>query len=310
MRSKSAMQLPFAWIFASIAGAVILFIAVYVSVKLINQGETEIDIKAGREVGILLNPLETGLESGQTTFITLPAETRIYNECTDKGAFGEQVVMISQMSFKKWTDTGTKSSFQNRYIFSKNYTEGKKFYIFSKPLEIPFKVADLVYITSSREEYCFIDAPENIEEEIESLGQENLKTENCSAKSIKVCFSSGYSCNISVEYPTSFNPVGTVAKKSDRLYFETDALMYGAIFSEKAVYECQLKRLMKRTEQLSSIYRDKAILVSQKECNSNLDLALLAGVAAGLHDSKDIGIVGETAKRIGEENEFAECRLW
>jgi hypothetical protein len=305
MKSKSAMQLPFAWIFASLVGAVVLFLAVYISVKLINQGETEIDIKAGKEIGILLNPLETGFQSGQTTFITMGAETRIYNECTEKGNFGEQIIKVSQLSFKKWTDTNTRASFQNKYIFSKNYSEGKKFYIFSKPFEMPFKVADLVYISSSNEKYCFLDAPEKIKEELNSLNQENIEVEDCSNNSIKVCFAYGSSCDIKADYTTHI-----VAKKSDRLHFETDALMYAAIFSEKAIYECQVKRLMKRTEQLSYIYRDKASLVSEKECNSNLNLASLAAVATSLEDSRDLIVVNNIAEEIEQDNELADCRLW
>jgi hypothetical protein len=305
MKSKKAMQLPFAWIFASIVGAFILFLAIYIAVKLINTGEEEIDLKTGTEIGILLNPLETSFQDSQKNSFSLPVETRIYSGCLEKDTFGEQTIKISQLSFKKWTDTNLKVSFQNKYIFSGNYSEGKKFYLFSKPLEMPFKVADLVYLTSSNEKYCFIDAPENIKEELDSLGQENIATKNCSKSSIKICFSSSENCDIGVDYSGK-----VVAKKSDRLYFEGDALMYAAIFSDKIFYECQLKRLMGRTEQLSLLYRDKASLISKEDCNSNLNLAALSASANSLDDSRGLMMVSNIAEEIEQENELADCRLW
>jgi hypothetical protein len=305
IKKRRAMQLSFAWIFAALIGAIILFLAVYISTKLIKTGELETDLKTGKEIGILLNPLETGFQSGQTTYITLPVETRIYGECVDYGNFGEQRIKISQLNFKTWTDTKTRVSFQNKYIFSGNYSEGKKFYIFSKPFEMPFKIADLVYLSSSKEKYCFIGAPEGIEKELNSLGQENIATQNCLADSINICFSEGGSCDINVNYER-----GIVTKNSDRLYFVGDALMYAAIFSDAEIYECQVKRLMKRTEQLSYLYIDKASLVSKKECNSNLNLVSLQTLARHLQSSSDLLSVSIIANEIEEENGYADCKLW
>lgn len=305
MKSKFGMQLPFAWIFAAIIGAFILFLAVYIAVKIINSEEVENDLKTGNQIGILLNPLETGFESSKTTFMNTPKETRIYAECSQDETFGKQTIRISQISFNKWTDTKIKVSFPNKYIFSKNYSEGKNFFIFSKPFDMPFKVADLVYLTSSQEKYCFLDAPKDIRDELNSLGQKNINTSNCSSDAIKVCFSRGSSCDINVDYISKI-----VTKKSDKLYFEGDALMYAAIFSEKAEYECQVKRLMYRLQQLSFLYRDKAILISKKDCQSNLKLELLSAVASNLEDSKYLTSVGAVAEDIGKNNDIAYCKLW
>jgi len=305
INEKKATQLPFAWIFAVIVGAFILFLAIYIAVKLINSGETEMDLKIGKEIGILLNPLETGFESSKTTSFSLPVETRIYNECSPAGTFGEQKIKISQKSFNEWTDTNLRVSFQNKYIFSKNYSEGKKFYLFSKPFEMPFKIADLFYLASSKENYCFENAPSNIKEELDNLGQGNIATENCSVNSIKICFSAAAACDIGVDYAGK-----VVAKKSDRLYFESDALMYAAIFADKPLYECQLKRLMERAEQLSLLYKNKAILISRKECNSNLNLASLGSAAGNFASSRDLVSTSTIANEIKQENELAECRLW
>jgi len=305
MKSKKAIQLPFAWIFASLVGAFILFLAIYISIRVINTGNMEMDLQTGTEIGILLNPLETSFQSSQKNSFSLPVETRIYAGCLEKGTFGLQTIQISQMSFKKWTDTNSRVSFENKYIFSRNYSEGKTFYLFSKPFEMPFKVADLFYLTSSKEKYCFIDAPENIKEELDSLGQENIATKNCSVNSINVCFSAGNDCDIGVDY------VGkVVAKKYNRFYFEGDALMYAAIFSEKQIYDCQLKRLMQRTEQLSELYRDKSSLVSKEDCNSNLELAALAGLTGSFENQGELVSISRIAEEIKQNNDLADCRLW
>ncbi len=301
---KGYLQISFGWLFAIIAGVFILFLAIYSSTKLIDIEETEIDAKTGKEISILLNPLETGFETGKTISFSLPRETRIYNNCDNAGNFGKQTIQISQKSFNKWTDTNTKTEFENKYIFSENYVEGKKFEIFSKPFEFPFKVADLIYLTSSSDEYCFVESPTEIEEEISALKQKNIFVNNCSEESISVCFDRG-NCDINVNYN-----LGYVEKNSKKMYFDNDALMYAGIFSEKEIYECQIKRLMQRTAQLTILYENKANFISEKGCNSNLNLAELRNTVRILNDSSNIAFAWNIAEEIEEENELAECRLW
>ncbi len=303
---KGALEISFAWLFAIIAGIFILALAIYISVKFISTEQTSIDAKTGKEIGILLNPLETSFETAKTTFFSVPVETRIYNICNDGGAFGKQTIQISQKSFNKWTETNVDVSFPNKYIFSDSYAEGKKFYIFSKPFEFPFKVADLIYITSSLKEYCFISPPEDIEDEISDLSQENLRIENCSEDSINVCFSKGSDCDIYVNYEA-----GYVEKMGKKINFEGDSLMYAGIFADREIYECQLKRLIKRIGQLAVIYKNKADFISKKGCNSNLNLAALSNSADSFSGSADINLLSLTAEEIREENEANEgCRLW
>jgi len=303
---KKGLQISFAWLFAIIVGGVILFLAVFISIKLIGTEQTTQDAKIGKEIGVLLNPLETGFESGKTTSLTMPTDTRIYNKCNNKGNFGRQIIQISQQSFKKWTETDIDVGFSNKYIFSDDYVEGKKFYIFSKPFEFPFKVADVIYITSSLKDYCFVDAPEDIEEEIEDLKQENIFVENCPNQSVMVCFSGG-NCEVNVNYNS-----GLVSKRGENVYFESDALMYAAIFSGKEIYECQVKRLMQRTEQLTLLYKDKANFVSRTGCDSNLnqDLIQLNNLVKNLDDSTELIAISNVVEDIEDKNDYAQCRIW
>ena len=294
--------------FALIIGAFILFLAIFASVKIIDTGRLSLDAKTAKEIGILLNPLETGFETGKTTSIILPSETRIHNRCNNDGFFGKQIIRISQKSFDEWSDTGVNVGFSNKHIFSENYVEGKKFFIFSKPFNFPFKVADLIYITSSEKKYCFSNAPKEIENEISNLNQENLFLDNCPEESIKVCFDSGANCDIVVNYGARY-----VDKNNERMYFYSDSLMYAAVFSDKEIYECQLKRVMQRGEQLALIYKDKAEFISREGCTTNLNQKLLelSNLENQLDDSQNLNnYIVNLANELETRNNLEECKLW
>jgi len=304
---KGYLQISFAWLFAIIVGIIIISLAIYFVIKMNNTEGTLQSAKASKEMGILLNPLETSFESAITSSVTFPAETRIYNTCEeDYEIFGTQGIQIMQKTFNKWAETDIEASFQNKYIFSERNIEGKKFYIFSKPFEFPFKVANLMYITSASTNYCFIDAPEDIEDEISDLKQPNLRLEEeCSEEDVKVCF--GFNtCEIEVDYDAK-----KVEKGNKDMYFETDALMYAAIFSDKATYECQLKRLMQRIEQLAIIYMNKANSLTTKGCDPVLNpyLSSLIVSVSGLENSQELYTMNNLIEEINEKNR-GNCKLW
>ncbi|MFH1801292.1 MAG: hypothetical protein ABH804_00445 [archaeon] len=306
MRKKGFIQIPFGWLFAILVGAVILFIAVYGITKLISTEEETQALKTGIEIGILLNPLETSFQTAQSLSVTIPAETRIYSGCSVENIFGRQLIQISQRSLGKWTKKSESVGFSNKYIFSESPAEGKKFHLFSKPFEFPFKVADLIYLTSSSEKYCFKNAPEDIKDEISRLSQENFMVENCQGEQVNICFEDGANCDVNVK-----RNLGYLEKGGERMYFEVDALMYAGIFSPKEIYECQLKRLMQRTEQLAVIYDEKASFILQTaECESNLNLEDLISSARNFKDSTDISSVKIIADEIQKKNDLAGCKLW
>ncbi len=305
MKKNAYLQISFAWLFAIIVGAFILFLAIYGVTQLMGTEQEALDAKTGKEIGILLNPLETSFETAKVTSFTVPVETRIYNKCDNYGMFGKQIIQISQKSFNKWTETEIDISFPNKYIFSEKEVEGKKFYVFSKPFDFPFKVTDLIYMFSSLKKYCFIDAPENIKDEISDLNQKNLLLEDCPDDGIKVCSGGGSDCDIIVygDY---------VEKDGENMYFEGDALMYAAVFADPEIYERQLKRLMKRTGHLALLYENKADFISQTAgCYSDLnqDLFELNDAASSLDNSAYLGLIN--VNDIKEKNEANwECRLW
>ncbi len=307
IKKRGALQISFAWLFAIIVGGFILFLAIYGVTKFMQTEQTTSDAKTGKEIGVLLNPLETRFETGITTSLTMPVETRIYNRCNNFGEFGRQLIQISQKSFSKWSETDIDVGFSNKYIFSEDYVQGKKFYLFSKPFDFPFKVADLIYITASDKTYCFRNESEDIEEELLDLKQKNLFVEDCPSNSINVCFEGGDNCDIDVDYYSKL-----VEKNGEEMYFETDALMYAAIFSDKGVYECQLKRVMQRLENLVELYLDKAVFIAQQGCSSELnsDLIALGNLAGDLESSETLFQLNPIAEDLEKGNDYAECRLW
>ncbi|MFH1608231.1 MAG: hypothetical protein ABIA78_03790 [archaeon] len=303
MNSKAYLQISFAWLFAIIVGAFILFLAIFFVVKLVDTEQTTISAKTGKNIGVLLNPLEIGFETAKTTSMSLPAETRILNKCDNSGAFGRQIIQVDQKSFGKWSETDVDISFSNKYIFSERYTEGKDFYFFSKPFEFPFKVADLIYMTSASDVYCFIDATEEIRDELTLLDQKNILVGNCNEEHIGVCF--GGACDVKVNYNSKY-----VQKGKDKMYFESDALMYAAIFSDRDVYECQLKRLMQRISNLALLYNNKAGFISGK-CDTNLDLQLLSSSAVSLGNSVGLNQIVGVIEDVREDNgNLGDCKLW
>src|SRR3989339_493074 len=221
---RGYLEISFSWFFAVLVGIMILSLAIFAVTKIIKVGQTAQDVKVGKEIGILLNPLETSFEVGKTT--------------------------------------------------------------------------------SLYDEYCFVNPPEEISDELLALNQGNLLVNNCSDKSIRVCFGGG-NCDVFVNYNLNY-----VTKGSQKFYFEGDALMYAAVFSDKDVYECQLKRLMQRGEQLSLLYKNKATFVVWTGCKSNLDLLGLSNLQKSFVSSLGLASISRLADEIKEKNDVAECKLW
>jgi hypothetical protein len=324
-RNRGFLEISFAWLFAIIVGAVILMLAIFAATKIINIGQYSTAAQTQNQIAVLLNPLETSFESGQLTSIGISTKTRIYNQCDDQtGTFGNQIISTSQQSLGSWSAPTNGAAFQNKYIFSGGIVKGQQFYLFSKPFSFPFKISDVIYMTSSLTNYCFVNPPPDTQTELSKLNEGNIlltnDTQNCPSTSMKVCFS-GENCDINVNLQSSQDPdsyEGTVDKNdSAAVTFYSDALMYGAIFSDNSTYECQLKRLMERESQLSSLYIAKANTLSQIGCNSNLvsDLTNLGSLVDSFKNSNnDLDNIITAINNIESKNDLLgagnSCKLW
>ena len=320
MNKKAYLEISFSWMFAIIVGVIILFLAIYFLTSFIKTGQKEQELKASKEIGILLNPLEIGFEQGKQTKLTTSVNTRINPSCDLSGNFGRQRISVKEETYGKWSESDDRVVFQNKYVFSEENVEGKQFYLFSKSFESPFKVSSIIYLFPTKESYCFIDAPSNIEDEIKNLNFENIFLEDslnpgdCSGDETQVCFNSYEECNINVDYSEG---QGKITKGEQNLYFYDDSLMYAAIFSNQETYECQLRRLLMRTKILTQIYNSKLTLSSLSDCQNYLstDLTLFENkINAYLIDdertSSSLEDIFKDAKILNRNNRYSNCRLW
>ncbi len=314
MKNKKAFEMSFAWIFSIIAGTVILFIAIYATSQFIETRKYQMDIQTATEVAILLDPLETSLESGISEVISFSSETRVYNEkCYTYGNFGEQSIGISGKYGvgKEWSKPAYGKPQYNKYIFSGSVEEGKEFSVFTKPFEMPFKVADLIFLPG--QQYCFVQAPNDLKDELEGLSLKNVyfadKKSNCSQESKTVCFSTS-GCKINV-YGNDYEfSSGFVSKEGKSLYY-TGPLVYAAIFSSPEVYECNVKRLMLRLVNLYLIYKDEIKILESKGCSSLLDSHLSEMISlANLNSSQSLLLVQEKADEVEQINNAAVCKVF
>jgi len=177
---------------------------------------------------------------------------------------------------------------------------------------MPFKIADLMIVYS--EQYCFINPPESIKDSINGFqNKSNLKISGLGkdCEGVKVCFGSG-NCDINVRCLGESCSQGEVIKNGKSVYF-IDELIYGAIFSDPAIYECNAKRIMKfRLANLAEMYSEKAKFVSTKGCNTGLvnEMDILASASERLSKTSQLSEIYRLSEDINEKNMYLQCRLY
>jgi len=307
-------QFNFVWLFAIVAGGAILALAIYGAM---NAGETYPFIsntQAAKSISIITDPLQSGFSESSFGKISFQQESRINNFCSAVN-FGTNEISVSTKSGNEneWSQTGAGTLIHNKYIFSSDKDSGKNYYVFSKSFKFPYEVSDLIFLTP--ENYCFINAPEEISEEIEDLNPDNIRIENCSPNEIRVCFDQGSNCDITV-YGSCFSGCdstfdsGKVVKGSQEMIYIED-LMYAAIFSDKEIYECNIKRLMYRNSKLAKIFSEKVDLMNIRDCESNLktDLIIWSELTSG-SSSQDLISLKAASESLDKKNNGELCGLW
>ncbi len=304
------MDISFSWIFALIIGGFILFGAIYGVSKFSSMAELKTTSANAMSISAFLNPLETGVEVGKSTYITLPVESRVNNICKLNGEFGSQAISMSQYLKNSWTKTGVSITQRNKYIYSENQMQGRGLFAFSKELSMPFKVSNIIYLTSSDKKYCFINAPVKIKKELTDLNQENILFSECSnlKNTTKVCFSNSNLCDIVVNQGQK--TVST--KQGATVYYEGDALMYAAIFSDKKLYECTTKRLMKRALALTKLYKEKQLYYINLGCSQDelARLTELESLFKSYNSSEDLSEIKTMTATLKSINRGGSCALW
>jgi len=320
MKKRGAVELPFNWMFAIIVGIIILFIAIYATSKYMGVSEYKVSTETAAHLTNLLSTTETGLASGKSAQINFKKDTRTYYECSDLGVWGKDKVAFSEKTFGDWGEKGGAVDTQ-KYVFAENMIESRQLNLFSKPFSMPFKIDDIIVI--SGRDYCFIGAPNPVEDEVLGLNIKNINFAdtvgdvNCTG--VNVCFGEPFEndCEIKVsgmceDYTCESNyDYGKVFRGSDILYY-TDSLLYAAIISDVENYDCNLKRLMKRFVSLSDIYIDKIKIIELQGCSSTIeaDLNIMKNSARDLETSLDLFSLADQANKIDLQNQGAVCKVY
>ena len=317
-------QLSFNWIFAIVVGAAIIFMALFFISRYSNVERYRYDSEIAEKLAILLNPLESTAEASATV-IDLPIDTRMNLRCIYEG-IGRQELRIATKSRigDEWQEYGAAQSIYNKYVYSDSLAQGKKLYVFSKELKVPFEISDLIY--ASMQDYCFINTPRHIESELKEINTSNFalveNRKSCKNSSKTVCFDSsgcdinvygfcsGFGCENEYDY-------GSVEKKENVkgkvVYYYGTALLYAAIFSSVENYECNIDRLMHRIDLLSRLYREKARLLESKGCGTgklNEKLADLSFTASAAAKSGRVFEIDNAVKQVEDINSGLVCRIF
>jgi hypothetical protein len=318
-------QFNFVWIFAILAGGTILVLAIWGATQTGDTLRFASDTEVGKSISIITDPLQAGFAEGSFGKILFRQETRLNNICLADGRFGKNDISIATRSGigEEWNMAGGAISIHNKYIFSEEENVGRDYYVFSKPFEFPYEINDLIFLMSDR--YCFLDSPADIKDEILGLGIENIVLENCGAEDKVVCFGGpradmssrqpGQECD-SVVYGSCLRDCdspydyGTVSKSSGELEY-AGSLMWGAIFSDRSIYACNVERLMFRTGKIAEILLEKAKLMDARGCNTRMEGDLINWIGkSSVAGMDDLMFIENIAKDLEKTNSREVCGMW
>jgi hypothetical protein len=321
MRKKAVVSMSFNWMFALIAGGIILFLAFFVAGRLLETGETTASTITAKQFLNTFDPLETGIASGKADQVVFPKPVRIYFETcshTINSGFGRQTIMISEQSLgNKWGENSTPVATNDKYVFAEKTVEGKQISLFTRPFKMPFKISDLLVISSK--DYCFFQAPIKVKRDLEGLRLDFYNVHftdniaNCTGT--LVCFDNPRrECKNGIRvFGVNNYETGTVVKNNKNMYFYNN-LLYAAIFSDVEIYECNLKRLINRLIEQSHIYLDKIIVMQRTECRSTLNTELLTMISSAktYTGSEDFNNLVLISKEIDKKNSRTRsaCQLY
>jgi hypothetical protein len=319
INNKGGFEMSFAMIFSILAGAVIIFLAIYATTRLVSTNQYQSYSESALTISNLLNPIVNDITlASKAPEIDFKKETRIYLGCEttvpSSPIFGRQTLAFSEESglIKKWSEPGANISRNNKYIFGESMQQGKVLNLFSKPFYVSYRVDDLVFLTLS--DYCFVAPPEMIKDEIENLKIKNInitpQVSKCPKNAIKVCFGISAGCNITVYGSGNDYSSGRVTKNGKNLEY-VGGLIYGAIFASPQIYECNIKRLGVKTSKLAQVYKEKIDIVKSEGCNSLIEgnLNNIISLSDNLSSSKLSNLFNE-ARNMDLVNQRANCQMY
>jgi hypothetical protein len=337
--NRKAYEFSFSWIFAVIVGAFIIFLAVFTAMRLTDVQRTQIDTARGKEISVLLTPVETGIEQTKLVSIIVPnnQETRLFSKCVAPSItnpFGTERIsaQVKAGVGKEWQPVpGATSSSHDRYLFLRSNSSAKKeFFVLSKPFLFPFKVGDIIVMWPDSETYCFVETNSvpGLEDELRILnvGSKGVlmasSFADCPSASRKVCFSTSYSdCDVLVQ-DSAKKVTHYIAGSSFEVSYVDSSdfsnkypLLLAAIFSEPDEYNCQVARLMSRASNLASLYILKSNYLSATSRCTSAQLLLpslrdYSTATSLVSSSQDLALLNAKMEDLKAKNEGLSCKLF
>lgn len=317
-------QFDFVWIFALIVGGAILALAIYGAMNFGETTELARNSEISKSLSVLIDPMQAGFAESSFGKITFRQDTRINNYCfEDFEDFGKNQISIQTLSKKgDWGVAGAENAVKNKYIFSEERVEGTEFFVFSSSFNFPYKVSDVVVLTSMN--YCFVDAPDEIVDDVELMGLGNVFIEEsldldeseCLSDFVRVCFGSGSNCDVTVYGTCTSNCLngvydeGRIVKRGGDVYY-VEGLIYAGIFSSVENYNCNIERLLYRSASIARVLYDKADFMSVRGCNSNLQTDLSYWRSLTLNaTTEDLSELRILSVLLNKRNRAEDCGLW
>jgi hypothetical protein len=144
---KAQVEIQFNWIFVLIAGAIILIFFIGIVVKQRSASEVKLAGDVANQFEAILTA--SGLTGGTTNLIQIP-NMEISFTCA---ASGDSWFGID------WKKTGYKKNLPIEVIFSPDLIKGESMITWTQEFSAPFKVANILYVTSPEIRYIFVYVP-------------------------------------------------------------------------------------------------------------------------------------------------------
>jgi hypothetical protein len=304
-----------------VAGLAFLIMAIYAASSFKDIKTYESNPEIAKQISVFIDPLQAGFATSSKGEIDFNQEVKLRNVCDDNNYFGSNRLSIATMGKnEEYSDYGSTITVNDKYIFSNDIIIDNSVYTLSKTFSYPYEVSDFIILIPSSQEYCLEDVPEDISDNLDLLGIDNLYFSNCSndENMVQIC-TSPQNCDIIITgYCTSFECTskynfGTVKKGSDTYYYTND-LIYSAIFSDIDNYNCNTRRLINRNSLLAEMYLDKINLLNSRGCTNYLaeDLLIWKNYMSSLSSDDIVNMLDYYQKSIDLNNQNSDsgCKLW
>ena len=279
MDSKKAFAIQFSWIFILIVAFMIMLFVITSITKQTDISETEIDIEVLQNIESILGSSE---QSTNTFKVVTTPEMNFEYICED--------------NYSAYSVNKIQKKIQNLILFSPKQTVGRKFFTWAKEYSMPMKITNILYLTNQKHKYIFIKS--NIIDQLISELPSNLTMEVLTSFSEIVDENyDSYTIITTDGIPSSeLNLPDSIIKKTMVLQINTGianynkgnisfydgngdvvgnspyidtTLLYGAIFNaDYEMYECNLNKILKKSETVYAIYNYVALKQNESESKS------------------------------------------